>query len=271
MITGKQTNTVYFSDIIRTSPDLHTAYERIKLILDKHNINYKFLSSTKDIWCRDYMPIQVSNDEFIQFRYEPSYLEDDLNLQSDPKVVLKSNHLIAQFSKINLDGGNVVNWNEKAILTTRIFKENPKWNQTDLIKELERLFNAQVLLMPDITTDMTGHSDGHLRFVNTNTILVNELEHEYHYWKKGFLKMIKDSGLNFIEMPWFEHLGGVKEHSAIGCYVNYLEVGNLILFPVFEVAGNKDEEALRIIRSIFPGRSIEPVNVNEITGTVRPI
>ena len=264
MIIGQETNTVYFSNIIQTDIKYRQVFKRIQTILDRYRVKYKFLDDTKDIWCRDYMPIQISEDKLIQFRYEPSYLEDYLDLQSNPQDILKNNGLTAEISSINLDGGNVVNWTDKAILTTRIFKENPNWNQSELIDELERLLNVQVLLIPDITNDMTGHSDGHLRFINSNTVLVNELQNEYGYWKKGFDKMIKDSGLTFVEMPWFEHQDKKHKHTAVGCYVNYLEIGDLILFPIFEVSGNKDEQALNIIRSVFPERTIEPININEI-------
>jgi len=266
MITGTDNNLVYFSGLIRTKGEFPSVFKSIQPILDKHNINYKFLENTKDIWCRDYMPIQVDKNQFVQFRYEPSYLEDYPKERSDPREILKFNGLTAEFSSINLDGGNVVNWTDKAILSTRIFKENPKWSQSELTNELGRLFNAQILMIPDIhpDNDMTGHADGHLRFINSNTVLVNELENEFGYWKEGFMKMIKEWGLNFVEMPWFEHKDKKHQETAVGCYVNYLEMGNLILFPVFEVSGNKDDEALSVICSVFPERTIEPININEI-------
>ena len=111
---------------------------------------------------------------------------------------------------------------------------------------------------------MTGHVDGHLRFIDSNAVLVNELKNELPKWTKGFIEMIEVSRLNYIEIPWFEPNSSEPEHSAIGCYVNYLEIGDLILFPIFEVAGNRDEEALNVIHSVFPERTIEPVNINEI-------
>lgn len=264
MIADRDRNTVYFSDILRTSPEFQSTFDRIQGLLDKHQVSYRFLSHTKDIWCRDYMPIQISEDKFIQFRYEPSYLKNDLDLQSNSQDIIKHNGLKAETSSINLDGGNVVNCTNKAILTTRVFKENPTWNQSELIGELERLLNAQVLLIPDITNDLTGHSDGHVRFIDKSTVLVNELQNEYRYWKKGFERMIKKSGLTFVEMPWFEHQDKKHKHTAVGCYVNYLEIGDLILFPIFEVPRNKDEQALNVIQSVFPERIIEPININEI-------
>lgn len=264
MFTSQQNNTVYFSDRISTEPYFAPAYQRIRDLLIKYQISFHLLKDTKDVWCRDYMPIQIGKDEFVQFRYEPSYLVGYDHYQSDPSVVLPSNNIKADFSTINLDGGNVVNWTDKAILTTRVFKENPAWEPAALIDKLEETLKVKIFLVPDITNDLTGHSDGHLRFVDSKTVLVNSLQNEYEYWKKGFYKMIEKAEMSFVEMPWFIDCDKTHKHSAIGCYVNYLEIGELIIFPIFEVAGNKDQEALDMISSVFPDRKIEPININEI-------
>jgi agmatine deiminase len=129
---------------------------------------------------------------------------------------------------------------------------------------LENLLQAKVLIIPDINTDETGHADGHLRFIDNNTVLVNSLKHEYQYWRDGFLKMAKETGLNYVEMPWFTKKFKGEPLSSIGIYVNYLEVGNLIVFPLFEVEGNKDQEALNIISKVFPDKIIETININDI-------
>lgn len=44
-------------------------------VLHKSNVKYAFLKGTKDIWCRDYMPVQTESGKFIQFKYNPSYLK----------------------------------------------------------------------------------------------------------------------------------------------------------------------------------------------------
>jgi agmatine deiminase len=262
MITDKEANIVYFSEKI-LNDEYKNAFERIKQILDKHNVKYDFLKGTKDIWCRDYMPIQIDKGKFIQFRYEPDYLKDDLYLQSIPKDVLKANKINATYSEINLDGGNVVRCSYSVIITNRIFKEN-KEPKEDLIDKLENILETKVYLIPDITNDMTGHSDGHVRFIDDKTLLVNSLAQELKYWQDGFKNMIKDSGLSYIEMPWFSYSDKNHKESAIGIYVNYLEIGNLIVFPVFEIDGNKDKEALKVISEAFPTHIIEPVNIKEI-------
>ncbi len=267
MIDNKNTNIVYLSDLLQTDERFEKTCNRLKQILEKRNVKYKFLKSTKDIWCRDYMPIQVEKEKFVQFRYEPSYLKNDLEHQSNPKIVCKTNNINAKFSNINLDGGNVVNWKNKAIISNRIFDENPEYSdKIKLISELENLLNAEIIIIPQINMDMTGHADGMVRFIDQNTILGNDRNQEYKYWRDGINKVLREHNLEYIDIPFFENKEINKKYkdNAIGCYVNYLEVGNLILLPIFEVAGNKDNEVLEKFKTIFPDRIIETINYNEI-------
>lgn len=112
-----------------------------------------------------------------------------------------------------------------------------------------------------------SYNNGHVRFIDSKTILVNELKNEFKYWRKGFLKMIKQANLDYKEINWFEHKDINHPLSAIGVYVNYLEIGNLMLFPTFEIRKDGDKEAIKTIRAIFPERHIELINI--MTGKMR--
>ena len=62
---------VYLSELLEERyPE---SFKRLTSILKKHNVDYRLLKGTKDIWCRDYMPIQTESGKLVQFRYEPSY------------------------------------------------------------------------------------------------------------------------------------------------------------------------------------------------------
>lgn len=37
-----------------------------------------------------------------------------------------------------------------------------------------------------------------------------------------------------------------------------------MIFPVFEVEGNRDAEAIEVIQSIYPDKKMEPIEMNEI-------
>lgn len=78
MITDNQTSTVYFSDLLsKKCPILN---QHIAEALDENGIHYGYLSETKDIWCRDFMPIQIEEDRFVFYKYTPDYLKDSLRL-----------------------------------------------------------------------------------------------------------------------------------------------------------------------------------------------
>lgn len=265
MIASKETNSVYFSELLSSDKRFTQTCNALTELLEKHSVKYSFLKATKDIWCRDYMPIQIDKEKFVQFRYEPSYLKDDLELQSDPKEVCKANNIKPQFSKINLDGGNVVNWSDRAIITDRVFDENPEYlSKNKLIAEIEKLLEVEIIVIPQIKSDMTGHADGMVRFVDRNTLLGNNREQEYRYWKNGINKILKEKGIEYIDIPFLDHKEKNYPDHAIGCYVNYLEVENLIVIPIFETEKNKDQEVYDKFKEIFPNRKIETINYNEI-------
>lgn len=260
MITDSQTDFVYFSELIKKQYPIET--EGITDIFYKHSIPFAFLKGTKDIWCRDYMPVQISQNSFLGFKYNPKYLKGYENIKSDPMEVCNANGIQSKFCGINLDGGNVVKCAERVIISERVFSEN-KIPRAQLIDSLESLFDAEAIFIPDIKADMTGHSDGMVRFINKDTILVNELEHEYKYWRIGMEKVISKYNLNYIEVPWF--LPSVKSSlSAIGCYINFLEVSNLIILPRFEVNPDIDQKVEALFKQIYPNRCIESIQVNKI-------
>jgi agmatine deiminase len=265
MITGKNTNLVYFSNLLQTDDRFSVACSRIIHILDKYGIKFKFLYSTKDIWCRDYLPIQVDRDKFVQFRYEPSYLMKDLEHQSDTKTVCKDNSINPKFTKINLDGGNLVNWTDRAIVTDIIFRENPEYsNKSKLIAEIEKLLEVELIVIPQINSDITGHADGMVRFLDKSTLIGNSFNEEFVYWRKGMTKILRDHNIEYIDIPCFDHKDKRYPESALGIYVNFLEIGQLILLPIFEVNGNHDKKVIDLYNKIYPDRIIEPININEI-------
>jgi len=265
MIVDFETDFVYFSDLLRTKTEFKDICVKICGILDKYSINYDFIKGTKDIWARDYMPIQTSKDRFVQFRYEPTYLKDHLELQSDPKSICKVNNIKPIFSNINLDGGNVIKWTDKVLITDRIFSENPQYSvKAKLISDIENLFETEVIIIPQIKSDFTGHADGLVKLIDSRTIIGNDLDFEYKYWPKAMRKILFDKCFRYINMPIFEYKENEFPDSAIGCYMNYLEIGDLIVFPIFEVIGNKDKEAVDLISKLYQNKAIELININPV-------
>jgi agmatine deiminase len=130
--------------------------------------------------------------------------------------------------------------------------------------EIEKLLEAEIIVIPQIKSDMTSHADGMVRFVDRNTVLGNDQEQEYKYWKNGINKILKEKGIEYFDIPFLDHKEKKYPDHAIGCYVNYLEVENLIVLPIFETEKNKDQDVYDKFKEIFPDRKIETINYNEI-------
>ena len=258
---------VYLSGLLEEQ--FPECFNRLTSVLKKHGVEYRLLKGTKDIWCKDYMPIQTESGKLIQFRYDPSYLKGNKEWEdsrSDVKEVCRLNGFEPIFSNIYLDGGNVLLCSGRAIISDRIFTENPEYTDKEqLVKELSELLEAEVIIIPAQNGDMTGHADGMVRFIDHDTLLGNNRSDEYKYWTNGIEKVLKDYSLKYIDVPFFYSYKDSKHPDhAIGVYVNYLEVGNLIVLPVFEIEGNKDEEAIAVFKQIFPDKIIETINFNDV-------
>ena len=156
MITDDKTNTVYISDILQTRyPKLHHSLWKI---LQEENIVVLELKNTNDIWCCDYMPVQVSDDEFVMFNYDPDYLTDEeyVHLKSNQDDVME--HLSLNITKSNLvvDGGNIVRHVKKVILTDKIFKENPDRTKQEILQELRYFLEVEeIIIIPKVPYDYT--------------------------------------------------------------------------------------------------------------------
>lgn len=256
MIPDWETNTVYFSKLL--AANYADEFAEIEGILKKHNLPMKVLGGTKDIWCRDYMPVQISTDDFLQFRYDPSYLlkQKYRSLKSDPELVCSENGIKAHLSNINLDGGNLIKGYNKVIISDKVFDENPHKDPFKLLSELEDTLNASIIIIPHHYDDYTGHADGMIRFINEDTVIINELSKEYPSYRYQLTKILRENKLNWIEIPM------VLTQTAVGIYINYLQVEKLVLMPNFDL--KEDETAFGVMEKCFPDCKIETVKAIKI-------
>lgn len=252
---------LYLSSLLQTNPTYKPAANRLFAALYSVGVKYQLIDGTRDIWLRDFMPVQIRDGSFVSFRYEPSYLENEPELQTNFKRDLSSQFSFSiTYSDINLDGGNVVfsPSKEKAIISDRILTENHNYTQAELIKILEQQLKAQVILIPSLKkkNDMTGHADGMVRFVDENTVIGNCIPSKNGLERRIQL-VLQGYGIDVIDFPYFSS----SHDSAIGCYLNFLETERYIFLPVF---GNElDGKAIASAKGIFT-KMIVPININEI-------
>ena len=115
------------------------------------------------------MPVKTKSGKYISFRYEPSYLADDPQLRTNYKTDIAPHFTLpVTYSNINLDGGNVVfsPSKAKAVITDRVFSDNPEYDKKTLLLELENLLEAEIIIIPSLESDMTSHADNMVRFLD---------------------------------------------------------------------------------------------------------
>ena len=267
MIKDKDTNYIYFSSLIKENKKYLPFWERIKLILLENNIPFGFIENTRDIWCRDYMPIQLNSDEFIQFTYFPEYLLtpkniSKLTLQNEIRTIDRINK---KESKLILDGGNIVSSGKIALITQKVFEENKNLEKKTVISLLEKALKVdKIFILPKQPYDYTGHADGMVKFIDENTILVSDYSAQKDYWIKEMDSVLKNTGLNIKTFPSeiVTEKNTDGDYTAKGVYINFLRVGNIVLVPQFNL--NSDKIAIEKATKYFPDCKIIPLLSNEI-------
>src|SRR5690606_14366621 len=90
-----------------------------------------------------------------------------------------------------LDGGNVVKWQNIAVVTDRVKKDNPELDETKIYSKLKYLLGVEkLIIIPELKNDMTGHSDGILRFISDDFVVLNDfskIDEAYHSQLKSGL------------------------------------------------------------------------------------
>ncbi len=260
MIIDSQTNFVYFSQKI--TEKYQTELDRIITILNNHNVEHVLLKGTNDIWARDYMPIQISDNKYIEYRYDPDYLQGSekgyRNLKTYPDIVCDLMKLNTIKSDIILDGGNMVKASNCIILTDKIVWENRiHYSKSDLTNKLKDTFEVEkIVFIPWDKKERYGHADGMLRFINNDTVLISDTyKHD-----KTLSNHLKKGKLN---LEWLDFKVKKKDKSS-WAYINFLQTHDIILLP--KLNADEDYQALEQIEKYYPKykNSIYQVELTEI-------
>lgn len=261
---------VYHSDL------LLTRYESVFLSIDEilynYNIKYIGIPHTKDVWCRDYMPVAGADGRLVQFVYYPRYLRDRYyaKLITTPTCYRTLPFAAeVQESVIILDGGAIEIFGSTGIVTERVFEDNYWYCRKELVQKLkETLELSTLVVIPVEPGDVTGHADGVLRFVNEKCVIMNDyssLGENARLYGQIVVERLRAYGIHDIGLmpysPTFrDGPGGFPE--AIGCYINFLRVDNLLILPKFGIPA--DDAAINRCKEIFSGYAVETVDCKEL-------
>ena len=220
--------------------------------LDSNGIECEFLPRTpnpKHIWARDYMPLQLDKGRFLSYRYRPDYLKGYDGYIPQYRRICSDLGLEYIQTDIVLDGGNVVKCGSKVIMTDKIFKENPSWGRNDLVAELERLLQAEIVLIPWDRYEMFGHADGMVRYIVGDSILLNNYADFDPYLRKQLLKALGPH-FSIAEL----HYGTALNKRFSWAYINLLQTENCIFIPGLGLP--EDSLAAEQIQGFFPDTNV---------------
>lgn len=289
------TNHVFFSTHF-TQPDYHCV-SAIKKALRDNGIKYSDIKRAKDIWARDYMPIQIAPKTFVCYKYNPDYLQSEKlkefittkfynseRINSTPEKeqcsVLHKEGVELRNCDLVLDGGNIVLCGNRVILTNKVLRENDAKTREQIEAELKEAFRVEhVILIPSDPYEIDEcskynelplcHTDGILAPIDDNRILLSD----YGKDDKGYVKQLKET-----LSPYFENgdilefnFGGKRtENSWI--YINFLRVGNIVLMPTVGKDENQndpdsicDKLAVDQLRDILGVEKVIPINTRYLT------
>lgn len=147
-------------------------------------------------------------------------------------------------SDLILDGGNFVKTSDCIILTDKIVKENRlSYSKQELIEKLQRTFcTNKVVLIPWDTKEEYGHSDGMLRFIDNETVIINDI----YKTDTVLTYRLKQCGLNCEYLNFKVK----KRHKNNWAYINFLQTKDLILLPKFDI--DEDQQAFEQISDFYP-------------------
>ena len=256
IINDASTNFVYISDKLKEF--YPGTYARLTQLFDEMDIEWDEVKGTKDIWIRDYMPIQISDDHFLVYLYDPDYLkETGTKFLTDSKTIFKSvlHHSHCGDIRIKLDGGNFVVCGDHVVLTDKVFRENGQFlYDSDFCKYLKAVLSPNLILLPwnclypqDPYADVYGHADGFVQWTGGNKVLMSNHRESQPEEADEIRSRLEDVGFEVTEML-FDVLNPNKDFNW--AYINYLRVGNKIIVPTVGIL--EDKQALKYIRAAKP-------------------
>jgi agmatine/peptidylarginine deiminase len=253
MINDYETNTVYLAKGINHYRPMAS---NLLTILSDKGIDVQFLPLTesyKHVWARDYMPIQVDDNRFLQYRYNPDYLKNDQDYIPPYESIIQELNLNCNKTGIIIDGGNVVKCGQRVIMTDKVIKENPMYSPRYLISLLEKAFECEVCLIPRDCYEMYGHADGMVRSIGFNYVLMNNYVDFDRPLRDKLKNCLQDASFYVEEL----HYDIPRPSKLSWAYLNFLQLDGHIFVPALGL--REDDIAIDQIRKYYSSDDVVPV------------
>lgn len=244
-----------------------------------------FFHPTNDAWCRDHGPAFVINPAadikkmIIDWgynawgnKYPPFDLDDVIPTRIGKHFGIPVYHpgIVMEGGSVEFNGAGTVMTSTACLLNPN---RNPHLNQGQIEKFLCDYYGMEQVLWVDegiVGDDTDGHIDDTVRFVSEDTVItvVEEdkqdenyslLQHNLRQLKK--MRLLNGKQLTIIELPMPPEL--IYEDQRLPCsYANFYIANHSVIVPTFR--SDRDDRALQIIQSAFPGREVVGIDSTDI-------
>ena len=235
-----------------------------------------------DIWIRDWAPVPLNpgNKEFTHLK--PDFTTGYYNglYQSYIPKLNKAGSILSEYLGINTiplplksDGGNFAyNGKDTIILTNRIISNNENLSIGEIKNYFKQIPGVEkVIFIPVEPEDVTGHTDGTVRFIDEDTVVIasypKKYTQEYLFTSKLAEELTAQLGSNYKIIRIENEI--IKDESsraitasATGNYVNFLKLGSKIFLPQYGI--HQDLSAYKTLKYELPACEIIRVNIKDI-------
>jgi agmatine deiminase len=249
---------VYVSSLLgRRHPSL---FRQIVKVLRRAGMGVARLPNTRDIWARDYMPIQRHDGVLVSYTYDPDYLCcAHRRLITDWKNAMPLHPPEVVNCGLVLDGGNVLLHGRTAIVTDKIFTENPQLSRRQVESRLREAFELdKLVIIPVEPGDIFGHADGMVAWIGPDRVLMNTYRKIDPGFHRGLKSVLNRARLEMVEVPYVPDMRPREIPSASGTYTNLLILPGIVLLPVY--GRREDEVAMCRVKAEYPGQNLTPLN-----------
>jgi agmatine/peptidylarginine deiminase len=229
------------------------------------------------MWMRDYGPVFTydgsGNWAVTDFHYyrqralddsTPKYFSD---LFQVPRVDRQSRE-----NQVFTEGGNLMTDGLGTIVySTRTYSNNSRVQPSVIDARIRSGLQAVKSIVPeDPSLDGTGHVDMFMKIIGSNTVVIgryNPGQTDYQVLEDNaalFAKSTNGDGQpwNVIRVPQPDVYYVFFLFPVVRTYTNGLMINDQVIVPVYGLP--EDATAMNIFANALPGRTIVPINANDI-------
>jgi agmatine deiminase len=234
-------------------------------------------SRRNSMWVRDYGPVflydRAGSWAVADFHYFSNRPADDrtpvrfASLFGAPVVDRQRRENV-----VFTEGGNLMTDGLGAIVySSRTYSGNPRTDPGTIDARIGSALQSTRAFVPDPPSlDGTGHVDMFLKIIKSDTVVIGRYrEDQPDYTVLEEAASLFASGLNGAGKPWniirvpmpdvyYAYFG----LPVVRTYINGLMVNNQFIVPTYGLP--EDAEALNILAAQLPGKTLVPINANEI-------